>query len=74
MLKSIYYSEAVDLMEALAKFYTKVSNKTSNEVDEKFVEEANAFARNKFQEICDDLNITKVITLQEVMTITKMLN
>lgn len=61
MLKSVYCSEAVDLMEALAKFYTKASNKTSNEVDEIFVEEVNTFARNKFQEICDDLNITKII-------------
>lgn len=74
MLKSVYYSEAKDLMDALAKFYIKASDKTSDEVDEKFADEVNTFTRNKFQEICDDLNITKVITLQEVMTITEMLN
>ena len=59
MGKSIYYSEATDFMEALAKFYTKALR--PNKVDEMFIEEVNTFARNKFQEICDDLNITKVI-------------
>lgn len=59
MEKSIYFSEATDLMNALAKFYTEALK--PSKVDEIFVEEVNAFAKNKFQEICNDLNITKVI-------------